>query len=113
MIFISIISYIRHLGTSFFNTEIFINNSQYAVFIIYIIVTTIGAFYATSTLVGAFLGMLWNSLIPIVGFYHFNKFNISKSILIAIILLGLALPILGWIILGLFYYIGKNKSNRV
>ena len=112
VIFISIISYIRHLGTSFFNTEIFINSSQYTIFIIYIIVNTICAFYATSTLVGAFLGMLWNSLIPIVGFYHFNKSNISKNILIAIILLGLVLPILGWTILGLFYYIGKNKSNR-
>ena len=112
VIFISIISYIRHLGTSFFNTEIFINSGQYAAFIIYIIVTTVGAFYTTSTLVGALLGILVNSLIPIVGFYHFNKFNISKNILIAIILLGLVLPILGWTILGLFYYIGKNKSNR-
>ncbi len=112
VMFIAIISYIRHLSISFFNTEIFINNSQYAVFIIYIILTTIGAFYATSTLVGAFLGILLNSLIPIVGFYHFNRFNISKSILISIILLGLFIPILGWTILGLFYYMGKNKSNR-
>ena len=112
VIFMSILGYIRHLGTSFFNTEIFINSGQYVVFIIYIIVTTIGAFYATSTLAGAFLGILVNSLIPVVGLYHFNKSNISKSILISIIIFGLVLPILGWTILGLFYYMGKSKSNR-
>lgn len=112
MIFISILSYIRHLGISFFNTEIFINIGQYAVFIIYIIVTIIGAFYTTSTLVGALLGILLNSLIPVVGFHHFNKFNIFKNILVSIILLGLFIPVLGWAILGLFYYMEKNKSIR-
>ncbi len=111
VISVSIISYTQHFGTSFFNTKIFINSGQYVVFIIYVLLTTISAFYVTSTLVGAILGILVSSLMPVVGFYHFNNSNISKNILIFVIISGLVLPILGWVILGLAYYMRENKSN--
>lgn len=111
VLLIVILSYIQHLSTSFFNTEVFTSLSQYIIFFIFVVLIGIEAFNFYRDFYGAVLGIVHASLIPIVGFYHFNKSNISIIGLALTILLSLLSPILGLITLGLFYYKGKNAAN--
>ena len=106
----SIISYIKHLGFSFFKTEVFTSNSKSSIFIAYVILSVLSAPYAYDTLSGAVIAGLWRLLLVVMAFYHFNKSNISKKGIIFTLLLGMFLPALvGWGSFGLFYYIGRNR----
>ena len=110
VIFISIYTYTTRLGSSFFKTEVFKDLSQWVIFCIYLILATLSAFYVTTTFPGAVMTILFNSLIPVVGFYHFNKSTISKSGIIITFFTWLIIsPLLGWILLGFFYY--RNKKQ--
>ena len=105
VIAILILNYTKHLGSSFFITEVFIGLSQWVIFFIYLTLATLSAFYFTITLPGAVMGVLFHSLIPVVGFYHFNRSTISKNGIIITFFLGLIIsPLLGWLVLGFFYY---------
>jgi hypothetical protein len=106
----SIINYIKHLGTSFFKTEVFTSNSKSSIFIAYVVLSVLIAPYVHDTLSGAVLAGHWRLILAVMAFYHFNKSNISKKGVIFTFLLGLFLSVLvGWVSFGLFYYLGRNR----
>ena len=114
VIAVLIINYTTRLGSSFFKTEVFIGLSQWVIFSIYLTLATLSAFYFTITLSGAVVVVLLNSLIPVVGFYHFNKSTISKSGIIMSCVSGLIIsPFLGWTVLGFCYYRNKNAASSI
>lgn len=105
VILFSISNYIRCLRVSFFETEVFKNSSQWIIFFIYAILLALSNFYYGYINPGVVGNTLENSLVLVLGFYHFNKSNISKKNTFISVLLGTIIsPFMGLIAIGLFYY---------
>jgi hypothetical protein len=106
VILFSIVSYIKRLGISFFEREVFTNINQWVIFYIYVTLTSF--YYSGDAANAAVTTTLMSSLIPVVGFYHLNKYNISKIELIITILVGFFSLFIGWIGLVLFYCVDEK-----